>query len=143
MAARFIDKLRRAGLRITSQRIAVCECLASAKGHPTPLQIYEAVHRKHPDINPTTVYNTLNTLRDLGAIVEVSADAEHTRYEMDTSPHVELICLQCHLVSDLRNSLASDMLMETVFQNTGFRATTLQVQVTGYCPACQETNARR
>ena len=138
MAAQYIDTLRRAGLRVTSQRIAVCEFLANTKIHPTTSQVYEAVRKTQPDISQATVYNTLNTLRDLGAIVEISAGTEHTQYETDPSPHTNLVCLRCHKISDLQDSLAPDMLMDNIFQNTGFRATTFQVQVSGFCLGCQQ-----
>lgn len=137
MAARYIDTLRRAGLRITNQREAVCEYLARTRIHPTTSQVFEAVRKRHPDISQATVYNTLNTLRDLGAIVEISAGTEHTRYEPDPSPHINLFCLRCHQVSDLQGSASPDVLMDNIFQNTGFRATSLQVQVSGFCPQCQ------
>lgn len=138
MTARFINTLRRAGLRVTNQRVAVCEFLASTKIHPTTSQVFEAVREKHPEISQATVYNTLNTLRDLGAIVEISAGTEHTHYETDPDPHVNLVCLRCHQISDLQDTLAPDVLMDNIFHDTGFRATTVQVQVTGFCPACQK-----
>lgn len=138
MAARFIDTLRRAGLRVTSQRVAICEYLAGTKSHPSTSQVFDAVQEKHPEISQATVYNTLNTLRDLGAIIEISAGTEHTRYETDPSPHINLFCLRCHQVSDLQDNVSPDVLMDNIFQNTGFRATTLQVQVSGFCPECQQ-----
>lgn len=138
MAARFIDTLRRAGLRVTSQRVAVCEYLARTRIHPTTSQVFEAVRKRHPEISQATVYNTLNTLRDLGAIVEISAGKEHTRYETDLSPHINLFCLRCHQVSDLQDNASQDVLLDNVFQTTGFRATSLQVQVSGFCPECQQ-----
>ena len=138
MSARLIDTLRRVGLRVTSQRVAVCEFLAQTKIHPTPSQVFEAVRQQHPEISQATVYNTLRTLRDLGAIIEIRVGTDHTHYEVDTSPHINLICLRCHRVSDLQDNLAPDMLMDSIFQNSGFRATTLQVQVTGFCSDCQQ-----
>lgn len=138
MEARLIETLRRAGLRITSQRVAVCECLACTKSHPTTSQIFEAVRNVHPYISQATVYNTLNTLCDLGAIVEISAGTDETRYEPDPSPHINLYCLRCREVSDLQDNVSPDVLMDNIYQNTGFRATTLQVQVSGFCPDCQQ-----
>jgi len=138
VAARLIETLQRAGLRVTSQRVAVCQYLAGTKSHPTTSQVFEAVRKLHPDISQATVYNTLNTLRDLGAIVEISAGTEHTRYEPDPSPHINLYCLRCHQVSDLLENVSPDYLMDNIFQNTGFRATSLQVQVSGFCPKCQQ-----
>ena len=138
MAVRFVETLRRAGLRVTSQRVAVCEYLAQTKVHPTTFQVFDSVRKRHPEISQATVYNTLNTLRDLGAIVEISAGTEHTRYEPDPSPHINLFCLRCHQVSDLQDNVSPDVLMDNIFQNTGFRATSLQVQVSGFCPECQQ-----
>ena len=138
MAVRLIETIRRAGLRVTSQRVAVCEYLAGTESHPTTSQVFEAVRALHPEISQATVYNTLNTLRDLGAIVEISAGTEHTRYETDPSPHINLFCLRCHQVSDLQDNVSPDVLMDNIFQNTGFRATSLQVQVSGFCPECQQ-----
>ncbi len=138
MPTQFIDTLRRAGLRITSQRVAVCEFLARAESHPTPSQVYEAVRQAHPEISQATVYNTLNMLRDLGAIVEISAGSEHTHYDPNPFPHINLICLRCSQVTDLQDNLAPDALMDSIFQTTGFRASAFQVQVTGFCPSCQQ-----
>ena len=138
MAVRFIEALRSAGMRVTNQRVAVCEFLAETKIHPTTTQVFNAVREEHPEISQATVYNTLNTLRDLGAIVEISAGTEHTRYEPDPSPHINLYCLRCNEVSDLQDCLSPDLLMDNIFQNNGFRATALQVQVTGFCAPCQQ-----
>lgn len=143
MAARFIDTLRGAGLRITNQRMAVCEFLQRTGSHPTPSQVYDAVHRAHPEISQATVYNTLNTLRDLGAIVEIGAGSEHTRYDPNPSPHINLVCLGCGQVSDMENDLAPEALMDDIFQNTGFRAATFQVQVTGFCATCRQAQGDR
>lgn len=138
MSSQFIAALRRSGMRVTSQRLAVCDFLGRTKIHPTPSQVYEAVKREHPEISQATVYNTLNALRDIGEIVEIGAGTDHRRYETDSSPHFNLICLRCHDVSDLQDNIAPDVMMDNIFQNTGFRATTLQVQVSGICPACQQ-----
>lgn len=138
MGSKYIDTLRRSGMRVTSQREAICDFLAETKSHPTTSQVYESVRKTHPEISQATVYNTLNTLRDLGAIVEISAGTEHTHYETDPAPHINLVCLRCHQISDLQDNLSPDMLMDNIFQNTGFRATTLQVQVSGFCLTCQQ-----
>lgn len=134
----FVESLRQAGHRITSQRVAVCEFLAQTRSHPTPSQVYEAVHSQHPEISRATVYNTLNTLRDLGAIVEISAGSVHTHYETDTSPHINLVCLRCGQVTDFKDELLPNELTNRIFQSTGFRASSLQVQATGFCTDCQE-----
>jgi len=92
----FIDALRKANYRITSQRRAICEYLAQTKDHPTPMQAYLEIAEARPDVSRATVYNTLNVLQDIGAIVEITFGGQHTQYETDLTPHLNLICIYCH-----------------------------------------------
>jgi len=92
----YLTALRNAGHRITEQREAICAYLAQTDKHPTPYQVYTDIHTQHPEISRATIYNTLNALQQLGAIVEINFGANHTHYETDPSPHVNLICLRCH-----------------------------------------------
>ena len=64
--------LHLAGMRLTPQRQAICVYLASTDRHPTPYEVYADIASLHPEISRATVYNTLNTLQQLGAIVELS-----------------------------------------------------------------------
>ena len=84
----YLNALRQAGKRITEQRRLVCEYLAETTTHPTPYQLYEDLSAQHPEISRATVYNTLNVLQELGAIVEIGFGTEHTHYETDTTPHI-------------------------------------------------------
>jgi Fur family peroxide stress response transcriptional regulator len=103
----YLTLLRNAGHRITEQRQLICEYLAQTDQHPTPYQVYTDIHGRHPEISRATIYNTLNALQQLGAIVEINFGANHTHYETDPSPHVNLICLRCHQVVDYHSEAAS------------------------------------
>ncbi len=137
-----LDTLRRAGLRITRQRRAVCEYLAQADEHPTPAQVYQAVRQRHPNISRATVYNVLNTLRDLGAIVEIGLGSAHTHYETRPHPHVNVICLRCSRVMDFDGALPFEQLHRTVQEALGVQPVTTQVQVFAFCPECQAARAQ-
>jgi cation transport ATPase len=71
---RYYAALKQAQLRLTPQRQTICEYLAGTDRHPTPYQVYADIAAGHPEISRATVYNTLNTLQQLGAIVEVRLD---------------------------------------------------------------------
>jgi Fur family peroxide stress response transcriptional regulator len=134
----FTGALQRAGLRLTPQRRAVCEYLATTDQHPSPYQVYADVTRAHPEVSRATVYNTLNTLQQLGAIVELSFGADHTHYDINPEPHINLICLRCHKIVDFAGELALDEISQRILQETGFQSAAAKVDLVGFCFACRE-----
>lgn len=134
----FLNPLKEAGLRITSQRRAICAYLAATDSHPTPYQVYEALSASHPEISRATVYNTLNTLRDLGVIVEMSFGDGQTHYETDPSPHVNLVCLRCHKIEDYPKPLPLDDIESAVQEEFGFQPVTAKAEIFGFCRQCRE-----
>lgn len=133
----YIDALKRGGHRITEQRRAVCEYLYQTERHPTPSDVFVAVSEMHPEISRATVYNTLNALRDLGAIVEISVGGEHTHYDTNPEPHVNLICLRCDQVFDYEDAAPLTDLYRQVYDETDFQPVAIQVQMMGFCPECR------
>lgn len=132
-----MQALKQGGYRITSQRRAVCDYLAHTQSHPTPTEVYAHVVQEHPEISRATVYNTLNALRDLGAIMEISVGGNHTHYETDPSPHINLVCLRCGQVIDYDGAMPLQELYDSIRSETGFQAVSAQVQMVGFCPDCQ------
>ncbi len=133
----YLNALKTGGYRITDQRRAVCDYLARTESHPTPSNVYVAVSAESPEISRATVYNTLNALRDLGAIVEISVGGDHTHYDTNPQPHVNLVCLRCGQVYDYAGDVPLGALYATVHAQTGFQAVSAQVQMVGFCAACQ------
>lgn len=133
----FLHTLQQAGLRLTSQRRAICEFLANTDRHPSAYQVFEALATTHPDISRATVYNTLNTLQELGAIVELSFGSDHTHYETNPEPHVNLICLRCHKITDYHGDPGIDRLAQRVLAETGFQSAAARIDLVGFCDACR------
>jgi Fur family peroxide stress response transcriptional regulator len=138
----YLNALRQAGRRITEQRRLVCAYLAETTTHPTPSQVFNDLSRQHPEISRATVYNTLNVLQDLGAIVEIAFGENHTHYETDTSPHTNLICLRCHEIEDYHGPQAIHDLPAQVEATTGFRVVATRVDMFGFCADCQARKKR-
>lgn len=129
--------LEQAGLRLTEQRDAICRYLATATTHPTPYQVYAVVSQNHPEISRATVYNTLNTLQRLGAIVELNFGAGHTHYDADPTPHINLICLRCHKIVDVPAPFSLSEVQENVIEETGFLPVAVSADILGYCEECR------
>ena len=134
----FTNALRQAGLRLTPQRQAICEYLAHTDRHPSPYQVYADIAGAHPEISRATVYNTLNTLQQLGAIVELSFGADHTHYDTNPAPHINLICLRCHKIMDFAGELALEAVSRRILQETGFQPAAAKVDLVGFCAECRE-----
>lgn len=134
----YVAALQRAGLRLTAQRQAICSYLAGTDSHPTASQVYADLLQVHPDISRATVYNTLNTLQQLGAIVELSFGSDHTHYETNPEPHVNLICLRCHQIVDYFGTLDLDALGQHVLLEQGFHTAAARIDLVGFCAECRE-----
>lgn len=133
----FAQALSESGLRLTPQRLAVCRLLASTDEHPTAQMIYDSVRKEYPTLSLATVYNTLETLVNLGMVHDLgSAGDGRVHYDGETGPHVNLACLMCSQVIDFPSQHV-EALQNEVAENSGYRLKGARVLYYGYCPACQ------
>lgn len=89
------------GFKRTPQRLSILDHLDGNTSHPSADDIYRVVGKKNPSMSFATVYNTLNTLVQAGAVRELTIDPDRKRYDPDTSAHHHLICLGCKKVVDI------------------------------------------
>ncbi|AFG36819.1 Fur family transcriptional regulator [Spirochaeta africana] len=102
--------LKQAGLRMTPQRMAICEALSQRFDHPTAQSLYDQVKQIYPSLSLTTVYQTLDTLLKLGAITSLGSAGDDTiHFEVNTDPHINLACLTCHRICDLESSAIREL----------------------------------
>jgi Fur family transcriptional regulator, peroxide stress response regulator len=128
--------LSNAGLRMTPQRLAICRLLASSKEHPTAYEIYEQLLLDYPTISLATVYNTLDTLVNLGVVQELgSAGDDRVHYDADTAPHLNFACLSCHRILDLESQVVKELEREVSLQS-GYQVLGARLMYYGYCPDC-------
>ncbi len=134
---RLIQALRKANLRLTPQRIAICRYLANTDTHPTSQEIYRALKPEYPSLSLATVYNTLSALVELGAIHALGdAGDDTTHYDPEIEPHINLMCVRCHRIIDLPEEAVAELEKEAA-ERTGFRIFGARVVYYGLCPDCQ------
>jgi Fur family ferric uptake transcriptional regulator/Fur family peroxide stress response transcriptional regulator len=85
-----VEILRKKGLKVTPQRLAVLKLLSKG-GHYSGEQIFEELKKNEPSISLSTVYNALEALESAGIINSFEANGV-TWYEMRRNPHVNVIC---------------------------------------------------
>jgi len=82
------EKLHRAGLRPTRQRMALGWILfAKADRHVTAEMLYEEATRAKVTVSLATVYNTLHQFTEAGLLREVPVDASKTYFDTNNSIH--------------------------------------------------------
>jgi len=97
-----IGFFREKGLKITSQRLAICKFILSRKDHPTAEKIYQKLRNEYPTISLGTIYKTLHLLKDLGLIQELGFNEGSVRYDPDMELHINMVCSKCGKISDYK-----------------------------------------
>jgi Fur family peroxide stress response transcriptional regulator len=97
-----IEDLRKKGVTLTPQRIAIVEFLKKSTAHPTVDDIHKAIARKYPTMSVATVYSTLKLLKDLGEIQELSI-RKRGKACFDPNPklHHHFLCRECGKILDM------------------------------------------
>jgi Fur family transcriptional regulator, peroxide stress response regulator len=137
------DALKDAGMRVTPQRVAICELLMQSSEHPTAAMIYDELKPRFHSLSLATVYNTLDTLVSLGVVnVLGHAGDDKVHYDADTQPHVNLACISCSKIIDIPSEHVTHLDSE-ITTASGYKLLGARVLYYGLCPACQKKQAKR
>lgn len=96
--------LRRAGLKLTPQRIAIVRLFAGDGSHPTAQDLFERLQPDFPSMSFATVYNTLDALAKAGlaGIVRLPGKrGDAARFDPNTTAHHHAVCDGCGAVVDI------------------------------------------
>jgi Fur family peroxide stress response transcriptional regulator len=103
-ASAMLRDVKRAGLKITPQRIAIVRLFAGDESHPTAQDMYERLLPTFPSMSFATVYNTLDALARAGlaGIVRLPGKrGDAARFDPNTTPHHHAVCDGCGAVLDI------------------------------------------
>lgn len=131
-----ISHLRDAGLRVTPQRLTIYEALVKDKHHPTAQGLFEALQNVMPSLSQATVYNTLQTMVEMGLVRELGTAGDGmVRYDADISPHAHLVCTGCNSVEDF-STIQVPIPDPAALAQTGYQIRSMGVYYYGLCPQC-------
>jgi len=132
------ELLRERGYRLTPQRLMVVDAIHETEEHISADEIFERVRAKYPYANISTVYRTLELLKELGLVVETDFGEGCVRYHIaEKGHHHHLVCRKCGKVTNLDES-ALGALSEKLHRDYGFAADLHHLAITGICQECQE-----
>ena len=99
-AGDMLQNLKRAGLKLTAQRIAIVRHFAVDRSHPTAQDLFERLRPGFPSMSFATVYNTLNALASAGLAGTLRL-GNAARFDPNTKAHHHAICERCGAVCDV------------------------------------------
>ena len=125
------ELVRTHALKMTPQRRAIVEYLASAQNHPTAEEIFIVVNQQFPMTSRATVYNTLHLLRQAELIQEVF-ESGVSRFDPKLTHHHHFVCRRCGRVEDIDESFAAPLPPKGLPQTVE----SVEVVFRGLCAAC-------
>lgn len=129
--------LREQGFKVTPQRLAIYQALASTKSHPSAEMIFNELQPQYPTMSLATVYKTIEILKELGLVQVLNAGEDSFRYDANTESHAHIRCLSCGRVDDLEH-VDHAAFVAQVAGKTPYKITGQQFYFYGVCPACQK-----
>jgi Fur family peroxide stress response transcriptional regulator len=134
-AEEIIAKLREKGFKVTPQRLAICELVLSSKDHPTAEQLHQKLKAKHPTVSLATVYQTLHLLTEIGLLQELGFSERISRYDPNTSPHINVLCEKCGRIWDYQAENIGEF-WSHVIKDLGIQSIGQRLDIYTYCDDC-------
>ncbi len=132
------EALSRLGYRLTPQRLMIVEAVEGAQSHISAEEIYSQVRARYPHMNISTVYRTLELLKELGLVTETDLGDGRVRYHsIKNGHHHHLVCQKCGEVLDIEEELLSPLWSE-IRRKHHFQVKMKHLAFFGLCAKCQK-----
>ena len=129
------DLLRRHGVQVTAQRLAVLAAV-SAHPHGTADDVARAVRADIGVISRQSVYDALGILADRGLIRRIQPAGSPARYEDRAGDnHHHLVCRVCGRMVDVDCAVGAAPCL-TPAEDAGYEVDEAEVVYWGRCPSC-------
>ncbi|BAS26538.1 Fur family transcriptional regulator [Limnochorda pilosa] len=132
-----LEQVRAHGGRVTPQKRAIIQLLAS-RGNPVSApELCEELHERFPEMAADTVYRNLQGLVGIGAVEVFHVPDRADRFEWVEYHHHHAVCLGCGSVTCLEPCTGGLVPSGP----SGFRPVRHEFQLFGYCDGCDVTTA--
>jgi Fur family ferric uptake transcriptional regulator len=132
--------LRKHGLQVTAQRLALLRAVSSHP-HATADDLIDEVRGVLGSISRQAVYGALNVLVEKDLIRRIQPAGSPARYEDRVGDnHHHLICRGCSTLHDIDCAVGETPCL-IASDDHGFEIDEAEVIYWGYCPSCQKENA--
>ena len=101
MFEKYVKLLKENSIKVTPQRLEILKYLDENRTHPTADQIYTGLKEKTPSLSKTTVYNSVETLKEHGLIQSLTISGSESRYDFENKMHHHFLCKKCGNIIDI------------------------------------------
>lgn len=130
--------LRRAGYRLTPQRLLILSTLRHNRRHMSASEILGVVRQSYPFVDVSTVYRTLAVLKRMRLVAETDFGTGDSTYEwLEARRHHHLICRSCDSVTVVEQG-PLEALGASLLAEHGFRPDLDHFAIFGLCRECAE-----
>ncbi len=133
----FAAACRKAGLKVTHQRLEIYRELAAAIDHPSAEMLHKRLVARMPTLSLDTVYRTLAMLHDHGLVRKVETAESQARFEVVFIKHHHVICRRCHEIIDFQWDQLDDAPLPKVLASWGW-IESRNIVVYGVCKKCRK-----
>ena len=131
-------RLSQLGYRMTPQRMMILSAIEDSDNHISAEEIHTQIVARYPRVNISTVYRTLELLRDLGMVTETDLGEGRVRYHpADKGHHHHLVCRKCGAIIDLDESILAS-LKSALIREYKFDADLRHLAILGQCLNCRK-----
>ena len=133
--ARFKEALRRAGVKLTHQRLEIFSEVARTGEHPDAETVFRGVRDRLPTVSLDTVYRTLWLLIDLGVLTALGPPRGRVRFDANMRAHHHFVCTHCGLTRDFYSPVFDALQVPAAVKTWG-RVERMLVEIHGLCARC-------
>jgi Fur family ferric uptake transcriptional regulator len=140
----FVRQLHESGCRLTPQREMVLSIMHRLEGLATAEEIHHQVQALSTSVDISTVYRTLDLLRELRLVASVDPRGGQRRYRLLGlhGSHLHLVCQKCGRVIGIETGPAQ-ALVERARAEHGFEIDLEHLTIPGLCGSCQSASDDR
>lgn len=138
--AQFEAICRKAGVKLTHQRLEVFREITGARDHPSAEDLYQRLRQRLPSVSMDTIYRTLDLLERCGVVSKVPVSQGPARFEGNLAPHHHCLCSRCGAVTDVKWPDADALPLPPETEQWG-RVRSRNIQLLGVCHSCSTAAA--
>jgi Fur family ferric uptake transcriptional regulator len=129
--------LKRAGLKITEQRLVILDILKKSKNHHISAEdAYKELIKKDLDVGIATIYRVLAKFEEVGIVNKINFDNNMSVFELaNTEHHDHLICTECGNIEEFTDEIIEQH-QSDIAKKYNYKLTSHSLNLYGICKNC-------
>jgi len=135
---KYVKLLKKNDLKVTPQRIKILKYLDTHRTHSAVGEIYSFFKKSIPSLSKTTVYNSLDTLKEHGLIQALSICGSEHRYDFKNEMHHHFLCKKCGKIYDIDFKCPNIKEIRKEIESSGHHIKEVHGYFKGTCNECYQ-----